>query len=52
MATVSMSDLKDDPKALIELAQTQTVYITKYGKVVAKLVAATDEDAKVKESHS
>lgn len=40
MTQITLSDLKTNPGKYVSLAQEQDVYITKNGKLVAKLVTA------------
>lgn len=41
MTQISLSDLKVDPGKYVSMAQEQDVFITRNGKIVAKIVTAT-----------
>ena len=45
MTQITLSDLKTDPGKYVRLAQEQDIMITRYGKIVAKIVTA-DPDKK------
>ena len=40
MTQITMSDLKTDPGKYVRLAQNEDIMITRYGKIVAKIVMA------------
>ena len=49
MTQITLSDLKTDPGKYVRLAQEQDIMITRYGKIVAKIVTA---DPEVGEPHN
>ena len=45
MTQITLSDLKTDPGKYVRLAQEQDIMITRYGKIVAKIVTADQKAA-------
>lgn len=43
MTQITLSDLKADPGKYVRMAQNQDIMITRYGKVVAKIVTAAPD---------